>query len=249
VASPTGRIPIDRTSPVPLYFQLAQYLEQAIDSGTVAPDGRLDNELQLAAQLGLSRPTVRRAIQYLVERGLLVRKRGVGTNVVPAKVRRGIELTSLYDDLARSGQRPTTRVLSNAVEPAAHTVATALGVPEGTPVTALERLRYALDEPIALLRNYLPPTVTGLTTEALERHGLYELMRAGGLRPHAAVQSIGARCAGVAEARRLDEPKRAPLLTMERTVYDDHGVAIEYGVHVYRASRYCFEQSLLARSP
>jgi DNA-binding GntR family transcriptional regulator len=246
VAFPGGPIPIDRSSPVPLYFQLAQYLETAIESGAVAQSGRLDNELQLAARLGLSRPTVRRAIQYLVEKGLLVRKRGVGTSVVHAKVRRGIELTSLYDDLARTGQRPTTTVLSNVVQPAGREVADALGLVEGTPVTAIERLRYALDEPIALMHNYLPRTVTGLTTETLEQHGLYEVMRAAGIRLHAAVQTIGARSAGLAEARLLCETKRAPLLTMERTVYDDHGEAVEYGVHVYRASRYCFEQSLLA---
>src|SRR5689334_15309861 len=73
---------IDRSSPVPLYFQLAQHLEQAIDSGAMPPDTMLANEIQLARQLGLSRPTVRRAMQYLVEKGLLVRRRGVGTRVV-----------------------------------------------------------------------------------------------------------------------------------------------------------------------
>src|SRR5690349_7460732 len=121
--APVDRLFVDRSSPVPLYFQLALYLEKAIESGEMAAGGRLDNELQLAAQLGLSRPTVRRAIQYLVEKGLLVRKRGVGTSVVHAKVRRGVELTSLYDDLARSGQRPTTKVLFNRVEPANRAVA------------------------------------------------------------------------------------------------------------------------------
>jgi DNA-binding GntR family transcriptional regulator len=242
-----GPIAIDRNSPVPLYFQLAQHLERVIEAGDMAHGARLDNELQLAAQLGLSRPTVRRAIQYLVDKGLLVRKRGVGTSVAHAKVRRGIELTSLYDDLLRSGQRPSTRVLANVVEPAGRTLAQALGLPEGTPVTAIERLRYADDEPIALLRNYLPTSVPGLTTATLEQHGLYEVIRGAGIRLHAAVQSIGARNATVAEARLLGEGKRAPLLTMERTVYDDEGQAVEHGVHVYRASRYCFEQSLLAR--
>src|SRR3954452_4238600 len=119
---------IDRSSPVPLYFQLAQRLEQAIESGEVGQGARIDNELQLAAQLRLSRPTVRRAIQYLVDKGLLVRRRGVGTTVVHTKVRRGVELTSLYDDLIRSGQRPTTRVLSIGPHPARGTVADALGV-------------------------------------------------------------------------------------------------------------------------
>src|SRR5437867_442862 len=75
VLGPPNLMTIDRNSPVPLYFQLAQHLEAAIDSGAVGQGDRLDNELQLAAQLGLSRPTVRRAIQYLVDKGLLVRRR------------------------------------------------------------------------------------------------------------------------------------------------------------------------------
>jgi DNA-binding GntR family transcriptional regulator len=240
-------IGIDRDSPVPLYYQLAQHLERAIDAGDVARGARLDNEAQLAAKLGLSRPTVRRAIQYLVDKGLLVRKRGVGTNVAHPKVRRGVELTSLYDDLLRNGQRPTTKVLANAVRPADPAIAAALGLPDGEPVVALERLRFAFDEPIALLRNYLPATVGGLSGEALERTGLYELMRGAGLRLHAATQSIGARAATSAEARLLGEARRAPLLTMERTVYDDEGRPVEHGSHLYRATRYCFEQSLLAR--
>jgi DNA-binding GntR family transcriptional regulator len=247
VTPPVTLVRIDRHSPVPLYFQLAQHLEQAIDSGEIVQGSRLDNEIQFAAELGLSRPTVRRAIQYLVDKGLVVRKRGVGTTVVHAKVKRGIELTSLYDDLSSSGQEPGTVVLSNGVEPAGAEVASALGLAEGAPVIALERVRLAQGEPIALMHNYLPPTVPGITTEALERHGLYQIIRASGIYLHSAVQTIGARNASAAEARILDEVKRAPLLTMERTAYDERGTAVEYGNHVYRASRYCFEQSLLAR--
>ena len=77
---------VDRNSPVPLYFQVAQHLEQLIESGDLPTGTRLDNEFDLAGQFGLSRQTMRRAIEYLVDRGLLVRKRGVGTQVVHAKV-------------------------------------------------------------------------------------------------------------------------------------------------------------------
>src|ERR1700749_5360559 len=102
---------VDRNSPVPLYFQVAQHLEHLIESGEMPTGPRLENEIDLADQLGLSRPTMRRAIQYLVDRGLLVRKRGVGTQVVHAKVRRQVELTSLYDDLDKNKRAPTTPVL------------------------------------------------------------------------------------------------------------------------------------------
>src|SRR5258708_39635048 len=71
-------VELDRSSPVPLYYQLAQAIEAAIRDGELTPGDRFENELALAKRLTLSRPTTRRAIQELVDKGLLVRKRGVG---------------------------------------------------------------------------------------------------------------------------------------------------------------------------
>ena len=73
------RFTLDRHSPIPLYFQLSQELERAIREGDIKPGDRIEAEVELAARLGLSRPTVRQAIQDLVNKGLLVRRRGVGT--------------------------------------------------------------------------------------------------------------------------------------------------------------------------
>ncbi|MFJ1589078.1 GntR family transcriptional regulator [Kitasatospora albolonga] len=238
---------VDRTSPVPLYFQLAQQLEAAVEQGRLAPGTLLGNEIELAHRLGLSRPTVRQAIQSLVDKGLMVRRRGVGTQVVHSKVRRPLELSSLYDDLEAAGQRPATRVLRTATEPATPEIAAALGVAEGTEVHLVERLRYAHDEPMALLRNHLPPDLLDLRPAELESTGLYRTMRASGITLHSARQSVGARAATAEEARALDEEPGAPLLTMERTTYDDTGRAVEFGSHVYRASRYAFEFQLLSR--
>jgi DNA-binding GntR family transcriptional regulator len=75
---------------------------------------------------------------------------------------------------------------------------------------------------------------------------LYEVIRAAGIQLHAADQSIGARRATPEEARLLGEPRSAALLTMQRTTYDDHGRVVEYGNHLYAASRYSFEHSMLA---
>jgi DNA-binding GntR family transcriptional regulator len=236
---------VDRNSPVPLYFQVAQHLEHLIESGDLAPGTRLENEIDLADQLGLSRPTMRRAIQYLVDRGLLVRKRGVGTQVVHAKVRRQVELTSLYDDLAKARRDPYTRVLKFAVEPAPDALALELSIPGGTDIYVFERLRYADAEPLALMRNHVPAALLRLTPEDLEVHGLYNLLRANGINLRIAKQSIGARAATAAEARALGETKGASLLTMERAAYDDHGRAVEHGDHLYRASRYSFDLTLI----
>ncbi|MGW5273855.1 GntR family transcriptional regulator [Streptomyces sp. NPDC004044] len=248
VADPAAlELGVDRSSPVPLYYQLSQQLEAAIEQGRLAPGSLLGNEIELAARLGLSRPTVRQAIQSLVDKGLMVRRRGVGTQVVHSQVKRPLELSSLYDDLEAAGQRPATRVLANRIEPATARIAAALGVPEGTDVHLVERLRSAHDEPMALLRNHVPAGLVDLGTERLEATGLYRIMRAASITLHSARQSVGARLATAEEAAQLAEPEGAPLLTMERTTYDDTGRAVEFASHVYRASRYAFDFQLLVR--
>ena len=240
-------IRIDRASPVPLYFQVAQRLEQLIESGEMPPGCRLDNEIALADQLGLSRPTMRHAIQHLVDKGLLVRKRGVGTQVVHAPVRRQVELSSLFDDLHRARRQPRTDILSFGVQPVPDDVATAMRLPAGTEVIGFERLRYAENEPLALMHNYVPVGLAPLTAEALGRHGLYQLLRESGVQLRIAEQTICARKAGATEARLLHETRGAPLLTMQRTAYDHANRVVEYGSHVYRASRYTFELTLVSR--
>ncbi|MEU6102029.1 GntR family transcriptional regulator [Streptomyces flaveolus] len=236
---------LDRGSPVPLYHQLAQQLEAAIERGVLTPGSLLGNEVDLSVRLGLSRPTVRQAIRSLVGKGLVVRRRGVGTQVVHSRVRRPLRLSSLYDDLEAAGQAPATRVIRNETVPAGADAAAALGVAEGTGVTVLERLRLTHGRPVAVLCNYLPGDLLDLDTGRLESTGLYRMMRAAGITLHSARQTVGARSAGRAEAARLDEREGAAVLTMRRTAYDDTGRPVEYGTHLYRASLYSFDFQLL----
>ncbi|GAA4846180.1 GntR family transcriptional regulator [Saccharopolyspora rosea] len=245
---PASNITVDHSSPVPLYYQVATQIEAAIDSGELPVGARLDNEIELAGRLGLSRPTIRQAIGSLVDKGLVVRKRGAGTQVAFNRVRRSLELSSLFDDLSRIDREPTTRVLVNEVEPATEEIARELGVAESDPVVHLERVRYTQGEPLARMRNHLPADLLRPSTDQLTEHGLYQLLRAAGVRMHAAEQSIGARAATAEDADLLDEPEGAPLLTMTRTTYDQSGRIIEYGSHLYRASRYTFNLSLHGES-
>jgi DNA-binding GntR family transcriptional regulator len=244
--SPVRPVEVDRTSPVPLYFQVATRLQELIERGEIGVGARIENEVDLAERLGVSRPTTRRAIQYLVERGMLVRKRGVGTQVVHPKVRRPVELSSLYDDLVNADRAPRTEVLDLEVVPATQEIARALEVATGTEVTWIERLRYAGGEPLALMHNAIPVDLLRLTERDLAEHGLYELLRRAGFVPRIATQVIGARSATATEARILNEKRGASLLTMTRTAWDAGGRALEYGSHVYPASRYSFELNLSA---
>jgi DNA-binding GntR family transcriptional regulator len=244
--SPVRPVEVDRTSPVPLYYQVASRLQELIEKGEIGVGARIENEVDLAERLGVSRPTTRRAIQYLVERGMLVRKRGVGTQVVHPKVRRPVELSSLYDDLLNSDRTPRTEVLDLKVVPASQEIAAALEMAPGAEVTWIERLRYAGGEPLALMHNAIPADLIRLTERDLAEHGLYELLRRAGFVPRIATQVIGARSASAIEARTLQEKRGASLLTMTRTAWDAGGRALEYGSHLYRASRYSFELNLSA---
>jgi DNA-binding GntR family transcriptional regulator len=175
---------------------------------------------------------------------MLVRKRGVGTQIVHPKVRRPVELSSLYDDLSKSGQRPRSEILKLEIREAPDEIADALGIPFGSEINWIERLRYADDEPLALMHNAVPVEVLRLAFSDLAERGLYELLRAAGHVPKTANQVVGARVATGAEVKLLDERRGAPVLTMTRTAWDASGRAVEYGSHLYRASRYSFELNL-----
>lgn len=236
---------LDRTSPVPLYRQVARYLEQGIASGKLPPGTRLDNEVALADSLGLSRPTLRQAMRYLVEKGLIVRRRGAGTRVGTPLRLPPPEPTSSYDELVRADEDPATRVLSHTTGPADPDTARALAIPAGTDAVSVVRLRAVRGAPIARLTNWFRAGLLELDDAELERTGLYALVRAAGLEMRTARQVIGARPADAEEAALLDVAPGGILLTMERTSYDRHGTPVEHGQHVYVAERYSFEMSLL----
>lgn len=238
--------PLDRGSPVPLYFQIAEKLKQAIVDGTLQPGDRLDNELDLTEKLGVSRPTVRQAVQRLVEEGLVVRRRGIGTVVQP-RILRSVALTSLYDDLLADHRHPETAVLAVSEAECDAEVAGFLSLRPGAPVLSVERLRFADGTPLALMRNYLPTgLLRGHAAEALEKTGLYELLRAQGVRLHEGRQVIGARQATAREAKLLQVPRGTTVLTMHRITADVSGTPVEYGSHAYLADRYSFQMTLIS---
>ena len=237
---------LDRSSPIPLYHQLVKELEATIARGDISKGDFLENELDLADSWRVSRPTVRRAIQELVDAGVLVRRRGVGTQVVNAQFRRPVKLTSLYDDLNAQGRAPRTVIVTHKRVKADKEVAKALSVVRGAEVILIERHRFAGRNPIAIMRNYLIVEAAGdITSEQLAKSGLYELLRARGVRPRIATQVIGARVASADEAAVLGLSVGAPLLTMRRIMQDDLGRTVELGIHAYDAANYSVETTVV----
>lgn len=238
---------LERTGPIPLYFQVSTRIEKAILDGTLPAGSRLENEVALGERLGLSRPTIRRAIQDLVDKGLLVRRRGIGTQVVHGQVTRGVELTSLNDDLSRSGQKPSTNLLLREVIPADAKIAEQLAVEIGAPTLHLHRVRLADNVPVSVLENWLPEDFIDLSDADIVEHGLYAVLRSRGVTMRVAKQRIGARKATTKEADLLDLEKGAALLTMDRTAFDNSGRAVEFGHHCYRPDLYSFSVTLVEK--
>lgn len=238
-------VAIDRTSDEPLYRQIARPIEEAILSGKLPPGAMIEDEVSMANRLHVARPTARRAMQELVNRGLLTRRRGVGTRVTPPHVHRPMKLSSLNEDLTAAGFNPTTRVLNYLVREATDEEAETLELPPGEGVLSIERLRMADDHPLALLTNVIPLDIAPTWSE-LGSHGLYYCLNERGARVASARQVIGARRASQSEAELLDEDLDAPLLTMERIGSTEEGRTIEIGRHVYRPSIYSFHFTLFA---
>jgi GntR family transcriptional regulator len=238
-------ITLERNSPVPLYYQLAQFIEHAINAGDLAPGDRIENELSLTSRLGLSRPTARQAIQELVNKGLLVRKRGVGTQVVRSQFRRDEKLSSLNEDLAKAGKVPSTVLLDYSVgeldDEIRDVVDSADVLDSG--FIQIRRLRLADSVPLAILTNYIPAR-SPITAEDLRQRGLYACLNALGVHLKIAHQQISARLMTEEEAELLDESTPAACLSVDRLAYDDVGRFVEFGRHIYRPAYYSIQSSL-----
>lgn len=238
----TLNLVIDRSSPVPLYFQIAEQFRRQIEEGRLEPRTMLGNEIQLAEQLAVSRPTLRKALEELVEQGLLARRRGVGTVVVPQRLTRRVAVPSLYDDLKSAGRSPSTKVLRIRQEVAPAEVAAAFELPDGTEVISVSRLRLADGSPLAVMQNYIPTGLAGSISERdLSQRGLYEAMRTVGIEPHLVSQTVGARTVTSREARLLGLRRSAPVLVVTALAFDYAGHPVDFGMHSYRADRYSFE--------
>lgn len=238
-------ITIDRASTSPLYEQIARPIEAAITSGELPAGAMIEDEVSMAARLDVARPTARRALQELVNKGLLSRRRGVGTRVTPTHVHRPMKLSSLNEDLAEAGFTPTTKVLSYLVREATTEEAVQLGIAQGDGILAVSRLRYADVQPLAILTNLIPLDIAP-SWQDLGSQGLYRCLGNRGVHIASAQQEIGARGADEEEATTLGETIGAPLLTMHRVGRNAEGRAVEIGNHVYRPGLYSFKFSLFS---
>ena len=167
----------DPNSGDPLYAQVAAHLRRVVDDGLLLSGDKLDGEIGLAERWGISRQTMRRATGELVEQGILLRKHGVGTQVAPRPGWRSTGVRSLYDEMFAAGRLPSTVVKGFAVLAPDPDVAEALELRPGQLVYDIKRLRLVDGEPLALMHNWIPEGRADLDPEALQLHGLYQVLQ------------------------------------------------------------------------
>lgn len=238
-------ITINRDGATPIHMQISEALASLILDGTLKPGTKLEDEVSMSTRLNISRATARQALHRLVNMGLVTRRRGVGTTVTAPQIHRPSRLSSLYADLTSEGFEASTSVLSYEHRLPHEKEMQLLQISPDTEIVRIHRLRKADAEPIALMTNLLPAE-SAPTAQELERRSLHDLLREAGIVPASAKQSIGARNASTWEAETLGERSLAAVLTATLTTYDAAGRIIEYGSHIYRASRYTIETTLFA---
>lgn len=210
-------------------------LIESLGSGDAIP-----SERQLGVDLGVSRLTVRAALDELVREGYLVRRRGAGTFVAEPKVAKGIDITSFSDDMHARGLTPGSRTLELRAVPAGARLGRILHVSPSEAVVAVKRLRLADGEPMAIellhVRSSLVPGLTGID---LEENSFYELLSS---RYSVAIvggtQTVEPTVTNEEESATLGVPLHSPALLFERVTRTADGDVVEYTSSTYRGDRY-----------
>lgn len=223
----------------PLYVKLKNMIEQAMADGRLKHGDALPAERDIADAAAISRVTVRKAIDDLVEQGLLVRRRGSGTFVskpVPRMQQSLTRLTSFSEDMRRRGMTAGSSWLDRGLFHPTPEETMTLGLSGNARVARLVRLRTANDMPIALERTSLPDDILP-DPDAVE-NSLYQALSSRKIRPVRANQRISAVVMTEEETELLGVPSGSAALRVQRIAYLDSGRVMEVSTALYRSDAY-----------
>lgn len=234
---------LDKESPVPLYYQIQNIIRQEITSAQLEPGDRIDSEGEFARRYGVTRMTVRHALDALEREGLLRRERGRGTFVAKPKVQQNlVRFAGTMEDLEERAVQPTVHLLGVDRMPVPGSVAEKLEVQAGTMVWVVRRLRLADGEPMVIKVNYLScDRFPDLDRKDLTGRLMYEIFEQDyGFLVAGARQEVEVASATPEEARLLGVPARSPVAVWHGRVFTPERVILEYVRSVYRGDKFRF---------
>jgi GntR family transcriptional regulator len=234
---------LNKTSPVPLYYQLAELLKEQIRSGELAPGAQLPSERLLSERYAISRNTARQAIGYLTQEGTVVARHGLGTFVAEPKLTHDmLYLRGFTEEMTQHGGHVTSRVLEHEALIAPPQVAARLLIEPQAPVAKLVRLRLLDDTPLLLETSFVPLALCpGIEQEDMATQSLYGVLEQRyGLRLHRSRQTLEAVIADAFEAELFTIALAAPLFLLESVIVDELERPVEYAKTVYRGDRFKF---------
>lgn len=234
--------PSSEHSHSPIYMKLAHRLRQQIEDGEIGSGEALPSERDLCKISGASRVTVRKAIELLIEEGLLSRRQGSGTYVTPRIQAPGSFLSSFSEDAEARGEATDTIWIMKVIGAPTEDEARILELPEGTDVARLSRVRMAGGEPLAIENAVVPADM--LPDIAQLGNSLYQALDLCGNRPVTGQQKIRAALAGSTEAGLLSIPESSEILRIERLTRRADGRPVELTRSAYRGERYEFVSEL-----
>lgn len=232
---------INHRDSTPVFRQISDAIRQDIQTGALSAGEAIPSEREYAGKLGVSRMTVRSAINELAKEGWLLRSRGRNTIVSPVKINKNaLGFMSFTEDMQSRGMQASSKVLRSDEEVADAAVAAQLGLAAGARVVFIERVRLASGAPMALERVHLPHArFGGIVKRDLARQSLYEVMeREFDSRPTRADETIEAIRLNATDARLLGVAKGSPALLACRVTRDERGEIIEAVKTLYRGDRY-----------
>jgi GntR family transcriptional regulator len=240
---------LDKNLPIPLYHQLKCILMEAIESGRWQSGQQLPTESELVEDFGVSKITIRQALQELAGLGYVRREQGRGTFVSKGKLDQGPrELTSFSEEMRRHRLMASSRVLERSVTEAEGRVAEALELGPGERVLRLKRLRMADGEPMGIQTAHIPLALApGIEHENFEHGSLYKILQAKyGLRPARARETHLAALAEPAAAGLLSVPAGSAIFAAERVTFLADEKPLEFVQSIMRGDRYSIVLDLRA---
>jgi GntR family transcriptional regulator len=243
---------IDPHSHMPLHAQVEQAVLNSMADGTLPAGARLPAEDQLIERFGVSRTTIRTAIQSLLARGLVEIRRGKGTFVTQPTITQELtELTGFVEDMRAIGREPSAKVLDRRLVAASETVARQLSLQRGAAVARIQRVRLADGSPLSFDETYLPLELgQKIMAEDLENQPIFSLLEQKYATP---LLEAEYRLAAVAShgtvARALGIDAGSPIFLIERTTFSSNHRPVDYERLYYRGDHIRFVTRLTRRQP